>query len=219
VTILVIDTAGRACSVLLWKSGQVLAQQSTSMMRGHAEALAPMVASVFASAGMTARDCDKFAVTTGPGSFTGLRVGVSMVRALAMATERPAIGVNSFQAWAATAVARALEPADRILVALDSRRGTAFSQMIAADGKTAIADAAEYALHELEQQIQEAQKKGDIMVCGDSSAIPDHAALTLDLACVAVIASEQVDAVSPRPFYLRPPDAKPMAAHLGRPSA
>ena len=207
--ILVIDTAGRLCSVMLWQDGQVVASRSTDLRQGHAAALAPMVAAVLQDAQTSAIDCDRFAVTTGPGSFTGLRVGVSMARGLATATAKPAVGINSFRAWASTAVAGETEPPDAVLVALDSRRGTAFVQAYEGDGVTLHGSATELSTEQLADLTQKMRIDGDLRVTGDIE-LPSGQQAGPDLSCVAKLAAYEVVGKSPSPFYLRPPDAKPI---------
>ncbi|MGY4367005.1 hypothetical protein ACVW1A_003070 [Bradyrhizobium sp. LB1.3] len=104
--ILAIDTALEACAaaVLDTDAGQLLAQEQLLMKRGHAEALMPMIARVMLSANLAFTSLDRIAVTMGPGSFTGLRVGISAARGLALAAKRPAVGLTTLSAYAATVV-------------------------------------------------------------------------------------------------------------------
>src|SRR5215475_1056135 len=104
--ILAIDTALDACAaaVLDTEAGDVAAQESLSMKRGHAEALMPLIARVMQSASLSFAALDRIAVTTGPGSFTGLRVGISAARGLALAAGKPAVGLTTLSAYAAAIV-------------------------------------------------------------------------------------------------------------------
>lgn len=98
--VLGLDTSLDACSVALARDGITLAHLRENMARGQAERLAPMTKDVMRQAGVAFADLDRVAVTTGPGSFTGVRVGLSFARALALAVDRPCIGVSTLEALA-----------------------------------------------------------------------------------------------------------------------
>jgi tRNA threonylcarbamoyladenosine biosynthesis protein TsaB len=98
--VLGLDTALDACSVALVRDGDVLAKLSESMDRGQAERLASMTREAVECAGVAFADIDRVAVTTGPGSFTGVRVGLSFARSLALALARPCLGVSTLEALA-----------------------------------------------------------------------------------------------------------------------
>src|SRR5947209_1563563 len=101
--ILAIDTSCGAASVAVVESGQVepLAVISRTMARGHAEALAPMVEEVVRRIKPGAASLDRIAVTTGPGSFTGIRVGLALARAMGLGLGIPVVGVSTLAAFAA----------------------------------------------------------------------------------------------------------------------
>src|SRR5256885_1314619 len=94
--VLAIDTALGACAaaVLDSQAGAILASESVGMLRGHAEAVMPMIARVMDAARCEFAGIDRVAVTVGPGSFTGLRVGIAAARGIALAPGRPAIGLS-----------------------------------------------------------------------------------------------------------------------------
>lgn len=98
--VLAIDTSLDACSVALVRDGEALASVSAAMQRGQAERLAPMTRDVLAEAGVAFASLDRVVVTTGPGSFTGVRVGLSFARALALALSIPCVGVSTLEALA-----------------------------------------------------------------------------------------------------------------------
>jgi tRNA threonylcarbamoyladenosine biosynthesis protein TsaB len=100
VIVLGIDTALDACSVALRRGDETLAEISETMTRGQAERLAPMARDVMAQAGVAYANIDRVAVTTGPGSFTGVRVGLSFARALALALNKACVGVSTLEALA-----------------------------------------------------------------------------------------------------------------------
>src|SRR5207245_2123184 len=104
--ILAIDTALDACAaaVLDTSAGGVIAQESQAMKRGHAEALMPLIARVVKASGVAFAALDRIAATTGPGSFTGLRVGLSAARGIALAASKPVVGVTTLTAFAAPIV-------------------------------------------------------------------------------------------------------------------
>ena len=98
--LLALDTATSACSAALWQDGTVLARHLQPMARGQSEALLPMVAAVMAEAGLAFADLDLLAVTVGPGTFTGIRIGLAAARGLALATGLPLAGIATTEAVA-----------------------------------------------------------------------------------------------------------------------
>lgn len=129
--VLAFDTSMARCSAALWRDGAVVAERAAEIARGHAEALMPMLQEVMAEAGVAYADLERIGVTTGPGSFTGLRIGLSAARGLALATGVSAFGISTLEA-----VARAAADAhpDRdIFVVLDTGRPEVFVQRFAPD--------------------------------------------------------------------------------------
>ncbi|MBB6254901.1 tRNA (adenosine(37)-N6)-threonylcarbamoyltransferase complex dimerization subunit type 1 TsaB [Nitrospirillum iridis] len=148
-----IDTATSACAVAVWAvdmgSGQSapLAAGAEALARGQAERLLPLVNEVLAEAGLDYAAVDRYGVTVGPGAFTGLRVGLAAARGLALAANRPLMGVTGLDAFAHAAVhglgrgegAAPLGPpapllAAPLLVAIDSRREDFYLQAFDAAG-------------------------------------------------------------------------------------
>lgn len=118
--ILAIDTSAAQCAVAVVDDERV-AVRRVEMTRGHAEALFPMIEEVLAELGASYEDLDRVGVCTGPGSFTGLRVGISAARGMALGSGIPAIGVTRFEAVAA-------EIGGPCTVQLPGRGGTVFVQ-------------------------------------------------------------------------------------------
>src|SRR5580692_5898738 len=132
--ILAIDTALDACAagVLDTEAGQLIAQESLVMKRGHAEALMPLIARVIKEAGIAFTALDRIAVTTGPGSFTGLRVGLSAARGIGLASNKPVVGLSTLTAYAAPVVGQ--NAPQSVISAIDARHDHVYFQVVSGDG-------------------------------------------------------------------------------------
>src|SRR5262245_46955127 len=131
--IFAVDTALGACSAAVIADGKVLARFFEAMERGHAEALAPMAAKTIQAAHLSLDDIDRLAVTTGPGTFTGQRVGLAFMRALALALDRPLAGVTTTAVLAFEACQRL--SARWAIGASDARRGEIYAGAALASGE------------------------------------------------------------------------------------
>ncbi|MEX0300209.1 MAG: tRNA (adenosine(37)-N6)-threonylcarbamoyltransferase complex dimerization subunit type 1 TsaB [Kordiimonas sp.] len=100
-TILAIDTSETHCSAALLTSDAREFSRMEDIGRGHAERLLPMIEELFAEAGQAYADLTRVAVVTGPGTFTGLRIGLSVARGLALSLNIPCVGLMSFPVIAA----------------------------------------------------------------------------------------------------------------------
>lgn len=201
--VLAIDTCLGACSAAVLDGERVLASRVESMARGHQERLAPLVAQVMDEAGIAFGRLDRVGVTVGPGSFTGLRVGLAFAKGLAQALSIPAVGVGALEALAHGAPGR-------VLAVLDAKRGQVYLQAFA-DGaavsapdvlplETAAARVAEFSPDTL-------IGNGAVLLC---EMTPRAHVLPVDQAdpiAVARLASA-LPLVPPRPLYLRAPDAR-----------
>jgi len=136
--ILAIDTALDACSagVLDTDAARLIALESQPMKRGHAEALMPLIARVIKEAGIAFASFDRIAVTTGPGSFTGLRVGLSAARGIALAADKPVVGLTTLTAYAAPVVSENAE--QPVISAIDARHDQVYFQVVSGDGSSLI---------------------------------------------------------------------------------
>ena len=99
--ILMIDTSGPACGVAVMKDGQIVCELQLTSGKTHSQRVMPMVDQALEMCEMTVSDIDLFGAVAGPGSFTGVRIGVSSVKALAHAADKPCIGVDALEALAA----------------------------------------------------------------------------------------------------------------------
>src|SRR5450631_1579680 len=136
--ILAIDTALDACAaaVLDIDAGRLIARESQAMKRGHAEALMPLIARVIKTAGVAFAALDRIAVTTGPGSFTGLRVGLSAARGIALAANKPVVGLTTLTAYAAPVVSESGE--HPVISAIDARHDHVYFQVVSGNGGSLI---------------------------------------------------------------------------------
>ena len=98
--LLVIDTSGPVCGTAVMDGEKVLCEYTAQNRNTHSASLMPMVERSLESAGVTLKELDALAAVTGPGSFTGVRIGVATVKALAHGSGKPCIGVNALEALA-----------------------------------------------------------------------------------------------------------------------
>jgi tRNA threonylcarbamoyladenosine biosynthesis protein TsaB len=124
VRVLVIDTALEACTAAVFEKGVSLAFRSEVMARGHSERLGGFVRDVVAEAGDGFHAIDRIGVTVGPGSFTGLRVGLAFAQGLGAALDRPVVGLSTLAALAWSADAGV----GRTAAVIDARRGQVYLQ-------------------------------------------------------------------------------------------
>jgi tRNA threonylcarbamoyladenosine biosynthesis protein TsaB len=125
--VLAFDSSGSGCSAAVVDEGGVLAHEFEAMVLGQAERLVPMIARAMEAARLGFAELDCIAVTVGPGTFTGVRIGIAAAEGLALAAGRPVLGLTSFETVAA-AVPEALLAGGRLVVALESRREELYLQ-------------------------------------------------------------------------------------------
>jgi tRNA threonylcarbamoyladenosine biosynthesis protein TsaB len=216
--ILAIDTALDACAaaVLDTRGSRLIAHESQAMKRGHAEALMPLIGRVMSDAGIAFTALDRIAVTTGPGSFTGLRVGLSAARGIALAAEKPVVGVTTLTAYAAPIVSTNSEPP--VIAAIDARHDHVYLQVVRGDGGALVSPR----VAPIEEALA-ASRFGAPHLVGNAAALladrwPKGAAPPFkidplpapDITWVAWLGAAISPESSPaRPYYLRAPDAKP----------
>ncbi len=121
--ILAVDTATRCCSVAVQVGGRLVAETAVLSDRTHSEHLMGMIQAVLKSANLTVQAIDGMAVSIGPGSFTGLRIGISTVKGLALAGDKPCVGVSSLEALAGAC----LPWPQSIWALMDARKGEVYA--------------------------------------------------------------------------------------------
>jgi tRNA threonylcarbamoyladenosine biosynthesis protein TsaB len=219
--VLALDTALDACAaaVLDTERPDLIASETQPMARGHAEALMPMVARVMEAARLNFSDIDRIAVTIGPGSFTGVRVGIAAARGIALAAGKPAIGLTTLAAFTAPHVAAGF--AGTVVPVIDARHGQVYVQVFGPGGRAVIAPR----LATLREAEEAARTRAPALITGSAADLvaaqwPADAppprvvpASAPDIGWVARLgAAAQEDRALPKPLYLRPPDARPQDA-------
>lgn len=121
--VLALDSSTRSCSVAVAIDGRAASEVSTVSNRTHSLHLMGMVRDALALAEVGLKEIDGFAVTIGPGSFTGLRIGISTAKGLAFAAGKPCVGVSSLEALASAC----LPWPERICVLMDARKGEVYT--------------------------------------------------------------------------------------------
>ncbi|MGB7336292.1 MAG: tRNA (adenosine(37)-N6)-threonylcarbamoyltransferase complex dimerization subunit type 1 TsaB [Salaquimonas sp.] len=217
---LALDTAGTACAACLYdsKSKTVLAQLTEDIGKGHAERLMGIITDVMQMAEITYQDLDKIITTIGPGSFTGIRVGVATARGFGVGLNIPVVGVTNLEAIAAQyRQENRLDDTQQICAAIDAGRGQVYCLMNF-DNNFAVRDEA-FAGDLSDVQTFLANLK-DVHICGNAAPLLSdqngsnkicvsnrHQAWVHVIAAIG--ASRDEGDKMPEPLYLRKPDAVP----------
>src|ERR671912_1455791 len=213
--ILAIDTALSACAACVMDAGapEPISFETIVMERGHAEALLPLVDRVVSKAEGGVSGLDRVAVTVGPGSYTGLRVGIAAARAIGLAAHVPVVGVTTLSALLAALV---VDENRRVLAAaIDARHGQVYFQSIAPGGQSIVAPTL-VRVREAARLIGSgptaivgsgagavAAETAGVEVAVQAKSFPD----ILWVARLGLVADPST--ALPKPLYLRGPDAKP----------
>lgn len=221
--VLAVDTALAACAACVIEAGETepLARESLPMGRGHAEALLPLVDRVASAVDGGFKSLDRVAVTIGPGSYTGLRIGIAAARAIGLAAGVPVVGVATLSAYLAPLMAgetRGLETRGLMGAAIDARHGQIYVQVVAPGGRTIVAPS----LMGLRDTVR-LMGSGPVHLTGSAAPMLASEAWTQGIEAIVVdapiapeiawvarlgIVADPAQAL-PKPLYLRGPDAKP----------
>ncbi len=221
--VLIVDTALGACSAGVVEDGRVLGLRTELMAKGHQERLAGMARDAVADAGGGFGALDRIGVTVGPGSFTGLRVGLAFAQGMGAALDRPVVGVSTLDALAVSAPTEGL-----VAAVIDARRGQVYARLFR-DG-VALDEAEALPLDvAVDRILQAAAGNGPALVGSGApvlaEAFPDRlagavvtplAAPTPEALASLTAAADPTTAL-PRPLYLRAPDATPPSRLPGQP--
>jgi len=211
--LMVVDTALGLCTVGVFEveggDARPLGLRSEPMVKGHSERIAGFARDAAAQAGVAFTDLDRIGVTVGPGSFTGLRVGLAFAQGLAAALNRPVVGISALDALAASA-----GEAPTIAALIDARRGQVYARFWR-DGE-AVGAAEALSLEAAAARIG-TLGAGAVLVGSGAVLFADGAAgstiLPLDGpapgALARLAAAADPGSAPARPLYLRAPDATP----------
>ncbi len=206
---LAVDTCLGACSVAIRDGDTVLAHRFELMDRGHAEALAPMVDEAMRSAAVAYDELEQLAVTVGPGTFTGQRVGLAFMRGMRIALKKPLVGVTSLETMAHQAIAES--HIARAAALHDARRDEVYLEIV--EGGVSLLAPTVLLFADAVAKLRALP----LVLCG--TAAP-RAAVELTSATLSAVrqpdalwtariaATRTAGAEPPRPLYLRAPDAK-----------
>ncbi len=220
--IYLLDTSGPTAGVALWQDGVIRYEAVVNHRMTHSEAALPMTEEAYSRTNLTPEETDYFAVAAGPGSFTGVRIGVTTVKALAKACGKPCIPVSALEA-----MSRSQGIFHGIVCPMqNARRGQVYAALF--DGATheRLMEDQPIALDELMDEAESIAKNRPVLLTGDGMIayrseleqmnrpgflFADPAHVYLRPAAAAALAAERLDsAVSAdalRPCYLRAPQA------------
>jgi tRNA threonylcarbamoyladenosine biosynthesis protein TsaB len=227
---LAVDSAGLACSVAVSLGEEVIAEERIATMHGQAEVLLPMVDRAMREAGQMAAALDFVIATVGPGSFTGIRVGLAVARGIALATGAQLFGVTSFEAAADLALRNIWRGNPFLLVALESRREDFYVQFFDSHGD-ALRESAAIMPPLFRETVAATIGANPLLIAGDAA---QRAAAALELRPDTAVLEDSAPgaagalraglrlarfgkaADAPRPLYLRPPDVRLPETTLNR---
>lgn len=218
--ILAVDTAGPNCAACIYdnNNGVLLSSISEEIGRGHAEVLPSIVDRAFTQANLTFSDLNLLAVSEGPGSFAGIRVGISFIRALALALKIPSVGISSL-----IAMAYAVQNKTGLstVATIDARRDEVYLAILDENGSVTL----EPRKHTIENTNAIISKNKfllcgngvDVLEAGDCQIVHQYASAPIEV--IAKLAAQDMEAAGgqvtpPKPQYLRAADAKKQAGFV-----
>lgn len=210
-TILAIDTATGPCSVALWKSGRVAFYQENRQPSSQSAALVPMIEACLNQTNSWYGDLTAVACTVGPGSFTGIRVGLAAARGICFSARIPGLGFTTLHTMAYGARIDASSEHPHILSILNAGKGEYYFQ--AYEAGASLHATGDVKLGSLEQAMSSVVLPATVAgnVDMDNALFIPSAVQFPRADALAELAASGAEALPLSPFYIRPPDAKPMA--------
>ena len=224
--ILALETSAKAVSAAVVENGKVLCSGYQDTGLTHSRTLMPIVEHILKNTGMTMAEIDAVAVAAGPGSFTGIRIGVSAAKGLAFAMEKPAVAVSALAAMARNVAFR-----DGLIVcAMDARRNQVYNALFEAHGGilTRLTEDRAISLADLTEELRNDPRPKTVVgdggrLCADfltaqgveCQLAPPHLvmqnAMSVALEAEELAAKGQLQSAQELlPIYLRPPHAEPL---------
>ena len=220
--LLAVDTSSLSCGVAVLGGDGLVSEGLFTSKRTHSRHLLGMIEETLARAELSVTDLDGFAVTRGPGSFTGLRIGMSVIKGLADVAEKPVVGVSTLACLAQGA----LLAGKPVLAMVDARKGEVYAALYAPDGKGGMSEV--WSPEAISPETLLGRVEGDVLCVGTGavayasqikSTLGTRAHFSLDhdiirphvVASIALQAFEQGAGMDPEaltPLYLRKSDAE-----------
>ncbi len=166
--IILIETSTALCSAALVEDGKITAYRESSALKSHASLTTPFVQEILEEAGCTIKDCNAVCVSKGPGSYTGLRVGVSTAKGLCFGAHLPLFAVGTLDTLAAQAITEGLLPEGcrYIIPMIDARRMEVYCAVFDTEGKQLTETEAHVVT---EGSFREWLEKGEVLFIGDGA--------------------------------------------------
>jgi len=220
-TIFALDSSAKAASVAIVREGVLLGEQFLNVGLTHSQTLMPMTQALFTQTGMTPADIDLFAVAAGPGSFTGVRIGVAQIKGMAMALGKPCVPVSTLLAMCYNL---GLAGDEILCPVMDARCGQVYNALfeVKKGSPVRLSNDRAIAADALFAEISETFPPKTVILMGDGAEWSDKPPPCVNLfspptsvrmqraSGVALAAQNHqgIDAAARRPFYLRPPQAE-----------
>lgn len=186
--ILALDSTAKTATASLTDDEKLISIYSVTAGLNHSETLLPMVENILKTAHTDIDEIDMFAISDGPGSFTGVRIGVSLLKGLAFGKEKPCVGVSTLMALAYN-----LKGFHGIICpVMDARREQVYNALFLADGEkiTRLTEDRAIPLAELEKELKEQYGEKNVYLCGDGFELAEKA-LDISFGYTPVLLREQ----------------------------
>lgn len=165
--ILALDSSSLTASVAIVENGKVISEFFLNAGLTHSETLAPMIKSVFDCSNISPAEIDLYAVTIGPGSFTGLRIGLATIKAMALANNKPCVGISSLHALALNTD----KYEKTVCVCMDARRGGIYNAVFNVENGKIIRKTQDRAIYIEDLIVQLRNSNNVVQFIGDGALI------------------------------------------------